>query len=466
MISEKIRLLYVEDNPGDFRLIQIMLRSEGAGLITMEHADRLTTGLDRLGGGNFDLILLDLGLPEIQGLETLRQFMTQVADIPILVLTGLDDETVGLQAVQEGAQDYLIKGKITAALLVRAIRYAIERGRAEKVLRDREARYRRIVETANEGIWEIDNQFRIAFLNQKMADMLGYQPEEMLGRLLTDFMFEEELTDPQARIKERICGVEGQYEQRFLRRNGSTCWTIVSATVLKNGAGQFAGSFGMFTDITTRRKAEELIKESLAEKEVLLREIHHRVKNNLQIISTLLYLQSLGTDEKDVQEILRNSQDRVKSIALIHETLYMSENIGKIDFDDYIRKLVTYLSQSYEGAAGRIAFNIDSDKTTLDIDTAIPCGMIMSEMISNSLKHAFPGDRRGEIYVGFHSKGEGQYELVVNDDGIGMNEADAKRGKTLGVQLIDIFAKQLKATLRLDTSQGTKYEMHFEGKEK
>jgi len=259
LIKDKVKILHVEDNPNDMHTIQHMLRSNDADFFVLEHAEGLTSGLYRLRSESFNLILLDLDLFESQGLETLRHFAANTTDTPILVLIGPDDESLGPLAVAEGAQDFLIKENLSRDLLVRAIRYSVEGWRSERKIRESEAHYRRIVETSNEGIWQMNKDFLTVFVNQRMADMLGYLPGEMLGRPVTDFMIEEDLPDHQERMSERSSGLEGKYERRFRRKDGKLCWTLVSSTALKDEWGRFAGSFGMFADITKRKQTEQAL---------------------------------------------------------------------------------------------------------------------------------------------------------------------------------------------------------------
>ena len=262
-----IKILLIEDNPADARLIRENLYDASGDLCDQNNfnliwKDSLSSGLDFLEQEDVDVVLVDLNLPDSVGFETFSRLQEKIAIKPIIVLTGLVDRELATRAVREGAQDYLIKGEVDGRLLDRSIRYSIERKRTEMVLRESEARYKRIVETANEGIMIMDDQFRYAFANQKLADMLGYQPEEMLGKPVTSFTFEEDFPDHKAMMEMRVSGRGAQYERRHRRKDGSCCWTIVSATPLKDEAGQFAGSFAMLTDITERRLAEDAQRES------------------------------------------------------------------------------------------------------------------------------------------------------------------------------------------------------------
>jgi two-component sensor histidine kinase len=208
--------------------------------------------------------------------------------------------------------------------------------------------------------------------------------------------------------------------------------------------------------------AEEQINESLKEKEMLLREIHHRVKNNMQIISSLLRLQSRDITDKKYNDMFTDSQNRIASMSLIHEKLYQSKGLARIDFNDYIRDLVNGLFQSY-GVNGRIALSLDVRDISLGIDSAIPCGLIINELVTNSLKHAFPEGRKGEIRILLNPTGENMIELVVSDNGVSIPEdVDIKKTESLGLHLVTILVEnQLHGEINLDRSKGTEFLIKF-----
>ncbi len=215
-------------------------------------------------------------------------------------------------------------------------------------------------------------------------------------------------------------------------------------------------------DVTDRKRSEK-IKQSLKEKEILLQEIHHRVKNNIQVICSLLNLQSRHIKDKKYAEMLKESQDRIKSMGLIHEKLYKSESLANIDFSEYIKDLTQSLLRSYGVSADNIALKIEGN-VCLGIDTAIPCGLIINELVSNSLKHAFP-DRKGEITVSLRSD-NGCIELIVSDDGVGIpDDIDFRTTESLGLHLVTILAEdQLGGTITLDRTAGTAFHVTFEVK--
>jgi PAS domain S-box-containing protein len=215
-------------------------------------------------------------------------------------------------------------------------------------------------------------------------------------------------------------------------------------------------------EIAERRVAEELVNSSLAEKEVLLKEIHHRVKNNLQIISTLLDLQSDAIRDKEAIKSFRESQDRIKAMALIHERLYESSDIATIDFGRYIGDLSVNLFESYQTDPGRVSLKVDCGDISMEIDRAIPCGLIVNELVSNALKHAFPEGRKGEISIGLHSCDDELVSITVSDNGIGLPPAlDIRNTATLGLQLVNMLARQLGGQLSMESASGTAFTIGF-----
>ncbi len=214
-------------------------------------------------------------------------------------------------------------------------------------------------------------------------------------------------------------------------------------------------------DITERVKAEEQIKASLAEKEVLLREIHHRVKNNMQVISSLLNLQEGYIDDEKYSGMFQESKNRIVAMALVHDRLYQSENLASINFPEYISSLASTLFQAYR-TTGNIALKMDVEDVSIGIDSAIPCGLILNELISNSLKHAFPDGRDGEIRIDLRSDSDDNITLIVGNNGVEFPEdLDWKNIESLGLQLVNILTQQLHGTIEIDKSNGTAFEIKW-----
>jgi PAS domain S-box-containing protein len=211
------------------------------------------------------------------------------------------------------------------------------------------------------------------------------------------------------------------------------------------------------TSLTGGKKTET----SLKEKEVLLKEIHHRVKNNLQIISSLLNLQSAYIKDKDSFEIFKESQNRVRSMALIHEKLYQSKDMSQIDFSDYVSELVSNLFSSYSLNSALITLHLDIDNIMLDIDLAINLGLIMNELVSNAFKHAYAEGEKGNLFISMRRDGK-NFELIIEDDGIGFpSDIDFKKTESLGLQLINTLVDQIGGEIALIPDHGTKFVINF-----
>jgi two-component sensor histidine kinase len=250
---------------------------------------------------------------------------------------------------------------------------------------------------------------------------------------------------------------------------GRDSWWLTTLTPLRDAQSRIYRLIGNAMNITDRKQAEEQLYASLQEKEVLLKEIHHRVKNNLQVVFSLLDLQSQQTQEQPILEMFRESQNRIRSMALIHEELYQANNLAKINFANYVHRLLTYLFQLYGVNPDIITLRLNIDTITFNIGTAIPCGLIINELVSNALKHAFSGKTKGAIWVELNSVSpaelqpdRNQFILVVGNDGIELQEStNLSRKKSLGWQLVKILVAQLEGQLSIEQNQGTVFKIRF-----
>ncbi|MFO7891784.1 MAG: histidine kinase dimerization/phosphoacceptor domain -containing protein, partial [bacterium] len=234
-------------------------------------------------------------------------------------------------------------------------------------------------------------------------------------------------------------------------------------TALKNASKELKNKAQQLQkELSERKQAEKKIKQSLEEKEILIKEIHHRVKNNLQVVSSLLYLQSRKTNNKKTNELFIESQTRIRSMALIHEMLYQADYIMNIDFSNYIKDLISYLFHSYEINRNIISTKITVDDIFLNINKAIPCGLILNELISNSLKHAFPKGKDGTISVTMTSDKQKEITLIIQDDGIGFpQDLQLEKTDSLGLQLVKTLTNQLGGTITLHENNGSKFLIKF-----
>ncbi|OPY26500.1 MAG: aerobic respiration control sensor protein ArcB [Methanobacterium sp. PtaU1.Bin242] len=582
MRSESYKILLIEDNPDDFFLIKEVLEIEGY-YFNVNHAETLQEGLKLFDEDHFDIILLDLGLPDSEGFSTFTKTYTHAQDVPIIILTGLHDEEIGVKAVREGAQDYLVKGQVDSYLMSRAIKYAIERKRLFQSIKEREERLKIITDNMQDIVGQIDVRGNFTYISPSIEKILGYEVEDYIGRpffeldklknvilnpkfsltpykaefkvkskdgpfvwlecigspLLDDnnqsvggifsardvterkkaeiALHESEVkfrtilesspdsitvTDLNMNIiecnratidmyhassKEEIMGLNaseliepndipklakivGQtlskmesvtFELNLYKRDGTIFPAELSGNVIVDTSGIPVAFVAITKDITQRKMAEEQIKQSLKEKEMLLKEIHHRVKNNLMIISSLLNLQSQYIKDKASLDIFKESQNRARSMALIHERLYQSTDLKRIDFGDYIRTLTNELFRTFLANPELINLKIDVEDIFLDINTAIPLGLIVNELVTNSFKHAFPKGKSGTIIVDFHSEDE-KFILAVCDDGIGFPQSlDFKNTDSLGLQLVNRLTDQIDGEIELNRSKGTEFKVKF-----
>jgi two-component sensor histidine kinase/CheY-like chemotaxis protein len=339
-----IRVLLVEDDEDDYLITRAELSKAEGIVFDVTWAKTYDTALEAIKRNQHDVYLIDYRLDAHDGLELLRAAIAFGCQAPLILLTGIGDDAVDLEAMRVGAADYLIKGQISAALLVRSIRHALERAR------------------------------------------------------------------------------------------------ILAAL----------------------RKAETRLRASLREKEILLQEVHHRVKNNLQVIASLLRLQASTIADPALHELFRESQNRVHAMALVHEQLYQALDLAQVDFAAYLRELATSVLRSYETQFAQVGLAFDADTVVaLGIDTAIPLGLILTELVSNSLKHAFPDGRTGTLTVGLHADAA-TVTLKVRDDGVGLpGSFDLQTAGSLGLQLVGDLAEQLGGTVTINRGGGTAFQIHI-----
>lgn len=339
----------------------------------------------------------------------------------------------------------------------------IERKKAEEALKEQGSRLKSIFRVAPVGIGLAHNR-HLADVNNTLCTMTGYSRNELIGksaRILypSDEEFEYVGTEKYRQIKEKGTGT---VETRWLRKDGSPIHIILSSTPL-DWKELAKGVTFTALDISDRTRAEKKLLMSLKEKEILLHEIHHRVKNNLQVISSLILLQSANISDKQSLDLLQECQNRIKAMALVHEELYRAKDFISFDFSSYITGLVSSLFESYAADKNRVALEIAADNILLDIDMAIPCGLIINELVSNSLKHAFPNGSSGLIRVNARALAENTVSVSVSDNGIGLPAALEPGGsETLGLQLVYMLADQLHGVVTVLRNKGTEFRISFE----
>jgi PAS domain S-box-containing protein len=335
----------------------------------------------------------------------------------------------------------------------------------EKRIHEIEERYRKLFDSANDAIILTDLDNNVTAWNKSAERIFGWTEKEILGNRFLPLAFDSKLqSDNEKIIHDAISGgVVSGIETVLLRKDGSSINVSMTVSPLLDEKHNVMGLSGIFRDISERKKAQEQIENSLKEKEVLLREIHHRVKNNMQIISSLLRLQSGYITEKKYKDMYMESQNRIATMSLIHEKLYQSSDLTKIEVGGYIKELVNGLFISYDINQGKITTKIDIENVSLGINSAIPCGLIINELISNSLKYAFQDGKSGEVRISLRSIGDGFLELIIADSGKGFPiDMDFRNTKSWGMRMVTILVEnQLHGEISLNRDRGTQFHIKF-----
>jgi PAS domain S-box-containing protein len=310
----------------------------------------------------------------------------------------------------------------------------------------------------------VDRGGRIALANALAARMFDYPREGLIGQPIESL------------VPERLRGAHPGFRAGYFaaptsrpmgagrdlyarRRDGSEFPVEIGLNPIETDQGTMVIS--AIIDLTERKRQTAAIEAALREKDLLLGEIHHRVKNNLQVIHSLLDLQAMRIQDAAAREMLRESQNRVRSMSLIHQTLYQSKDFGEVDFQLFLSSLLPMLVESYAVGAERVALHVDAHEVRLPISSAIPCGLVVNELVANALRHAFPDGRSGNVWVDL-DESDGRIELSVANDGVPLPEGiDLGRTPTLGLQLVRLLAEQLGAQLAVQRSDRTRFSLRF-----
>jgi two-component system, sensor histidine kinase PdtaS len=452
------KILIVEDEGITALEIQNKVEEWGytvAGLVSSGE-EAVKTALEKKP----DLILMDIVLKEkLNGIEA-SKIINKTFEVPIIYLTAYGDEKTLQRAKITIPQAYILK-----PFEDNELKFAIEMGlfkhEMEIKLKQSEEKYRTLAENARDMIFIINLEDRIEYVNKYAANLLGLKPEELIGNLRQN-LFPMDISENHKseldKIIENNVSVRKENKVVFPKCD---MWLDTRLIPLKDKNDVTYAVMGISRDITHRKKIEDALRKSLKEKEVLLKEIHHRVKNNMQIISSLISLQTDYADNEDTIKMFEDSKNRIRSMALIHEKLYQSDDISLIDFSDYIESLASRLLEFYGYAERRVGLKVEADNISLSIDSAIPCGLIINELVSNSIKHAFPGERVGMIKIGMHKQSD-EYVLTVEDNGIGFPEdIDFRKTDSLGLQIVQTLTLQLGGQIELQRNGGTKFQIIF-----
>lgn len=339
-----------------------------------------------------------------------------------------------------------------------------DRRRAEEALRESEERFRGAFDSAPIGMALVSPEGRWLKVNRATCDIVGYAEEEMLRTTFQAITHPEDLESNLGFVRRVLAGEIPSYqmEKRYFHKTGRVVSVLLSVSLIRDSSGTPLYFVSQIEDITERKRAQAELIESLHEKEVMLREIHHRVKNNLAIVASLFQLQSMRATDAETVRILREAQDRVRSMALVHEHLYNSDSLAAIRFHEYARSLAEEVFQTYHLPDRTVALRTEIEPTTLSVEQAIPCGLLLNELLTNCLKHAFAGGASGEVLLKLSNE-DGACSLSVADDGQGMpDDLDVGNVRSLGMQLVRSLTRQLGGRIEfVPRERGTEVRLVF-----
>lgn len=420
-----------------------------------------------------NLILMDIKLQgEEDGVAAASRIRNEFR-IPIVYVTAFSNEVILARAKQTEPYGYIIKPfeqrDIQTAIEIALHKYATEeslRKKMEEDLKEAVDRLALALETGHMGVWDVDLLRRTVTRSGGRDELFGFAGDSIEGGYgsIIDHIYPADREAVIAKVREAVdARLDFNIEYRVGWHDNSLHWLASRGRAFYDAEGNPTRLIGVNVDVTERKHAEQRLRTALEEKELLLKEVYHRVKNNLQVIDSLLKIESEYVKDERSLAIFRESQNRIKSMALVHQQLYQTNDSNRLPFKGYIRNLAENLYRSYGVSRSRIELHLDIADILLGVDTAIPCGLIVNELISNALKYAFPEGKRGEIYVLMTEKHDDLYLLEVGDNGIGLEaDFDFQKLDTLGLRLVDMLVKELHGSLKLHRNGGTMYTISFQ----
>lgn len=463
-----VRILIVEDLPTDAELVEREVRKalpESEFLRVETRADFLAA----LETFRPDIILSDYQLPCFNGIEALNLTQGHAPEVPFILVTGSINEQTAVECMKAGAWDYVLKEhlqRIGAAAIngLEQKRMLREKKLADQALIESELKYRSLADSGRALIWTSGPDKLGDYFNQPWLLFTGHTLDQQLGNGWAEGVHPEDV--------DRCLQTYGtafdrrerfSMEYRLRHASGEYRWILNDGTPRFDGSGNFVGYISHCLDITERKRAEAEIQTALAEKETLLRELYHRTKNNMQMIRAMLVLQACAHQNAELSAFVKEIEQRLLAMALVHQKLYQTQDLSQIDLHEYLAELADLLMQSYTVSPRHIALRSELEDVSVLIDTAIPCGLVFNEMMSNALKHAFPQGRAGEIRMRLRRTSTGMIELSFSDNGIGVPEGfDFRSQPSLGLQtIVALVEQQLKGEIRCDRRHGLAYLIRF-----
>jgi PAS domain S-box-containing protein len=461
--SIPIRVLILEDRPEDAELMVHELRRSWFA----PAYQRMETEADYLAQLKSppDVILSDYRMPQLDAPRALELLQALGLDIPFIVVSGAIGEDLAVAMMRQGATDYLLKDRlrrlgpaVRRALAERQLRE--DKRQAEQALRASDARFFSFMNHSPALAFIKNGEGQIVYMNNTCEQVWNMTLSQCEGKLDSDLWPAEEAARLRAQdLSVLESGQSSHVIEELSLPGGGFRHLLTYRFPFADAAGsRILG--GISVDITEQMHTERALAAALLAKETLLKEVHHRVKNNLQIISSLLNMQAELLPDPSQQRAFRESQQRVESMAMIHERLCGHEDLDLIDFQEYVESLTRDLFHAYSVDSDRVRVRLELEPVSLELNQAIPCGLILNELLTNALKYAFPGTNSGEILVALSCDADDRVTLSVADDGLGMlGDADWKESQSLG---LGVLTRQLAGTLERKPRSGVDFCLVFQ----
>ncbi|GAK52464.1 two-component sensor histidine kinase [Candidatus Moduliflexus flocculans] len=465
-MKERLCIIHLEDNPFDAELIEARLESEGIAC-EIRRVETESDFLSAISIAGVDLILSDYALPTFNGLAALTWARAHYPDVPFIFVTGAMGEEKAVESMKQGATDYVLKQNL--ARLGTVVRRALRE--AEEHLKHKQAEdelrfHSQILEHLTEGVQLTSTRNeQIVYVNPTFERLFGYEAKELIGQHVSILNAPAEKgTDDITREIVTSLTAHGEWRGTVhnIRKDGTMFWSYANISTFTHP--QYGDVWiSVQEDITERKQAEEQIKAALAEKEALLREIYHRTKNNMQVIRSMLVLRAAMRQNPEITAFVQEIEQKILTMALVHQKLYESHDLSQIQLQEYLEDLISSLMQNYAEVSRKIAFKLQVDRIMVLIDTAIPCGLIITELLSNALQYAFPEGRSGEIQLKVSRMPQGMIELYFADNGVGVPTGfDVRAQKSLGLRtVVGLVEHQLMGEISNDLRDGVAYTIRF-----
>jgi PAS domain S-box-containing protein len=461
-----VRVLILEDSASDAELMVRELRRNGFDP-AWERVDTEAAYVQQLATAP-DIVLADFRLPQLDAPRALDLLHGLGLNIPFIVVSGAIGEDVAVSMMRNGASDYLLKDRL--ARLGPAVKRAIEdqrlfedKRKAAAALESSEIRFHSFMNNSPALAFIKDEDGRMLYLNNTCERMWGVRRAECIGKFDRELWPLRTAETLRAHDEEVLRdGRPSRLVEDVLLRDGR-CLQLLSFRFVMHDATGRRMLGGVSVDIGEQLRTQKALSKALRAKETLLREVHHRVKNNLQVISSLVNMQAASLKDPAAVRAFDDIQKRVRAMALIHERLRGDDDLDRLDFGEYAGMLAHDLFYSYSIDSERIGLKLELESVSLELNQAVPCGLILNELLTNSLKYAFPNGRPGEIRVAVARGPNDVVKLTVSDNGIGLPPGfNWAQSQSLGLQIIDTLAHQLDGTATHEPAAGATFTISFQ----